>query len=93
MKKVGVVQVTTPQAAVDLAGLPMEATVAMTDVAMATREGLLAFSTAAGLVVMQQMLTAELASIVGRSMPSLAMIGSGTGMGPRPARWCSVAAR
>ena len=31
----------------------------------AMREGLLAFSTAAGLVVMQQMLTAELASIVG----------------------------
>lgn len=65
MKKVPVVQVTTPQAAADLAGLPMQATVAMADVAEAMREGLLAFSTAAGLVVMQQMLTAELASIVG----------------------------
>ena len=31
----------------------------------AMRDGLLAFSTAAGLVVMQQMLTTELASIVG----------------------------
>jgi hypothetical protein len=34
-------------------------------VAAAMREGLLAFSTAAGLVVMQQMLTADLAGIVG----------------------------
>lgn len=65
MKKVPVVRVTTPQAAADLAGLPMQATVAMADVAEAMREGLLAFSTAAGLVVMQQMLTAELTSIVG----------------------------
>ena len=65
MKKVPVVKLTTPDAAAELAGLPMEATVAMADVAAAMREGLLAFSTAAGLVVMQQMLTEELASIVG----------------------------
>src|SRR3954471_7913605 len=65
MKKVPVVKITTPDAAVELAGLPMEATVAMSDVAAAMREGLLALSTAAGLVVMQQMLTEELASIVG----------------------------
>jgi len=65
MKKVPVVQVTTPQAAADLAGLPMQAIVAMADVAVAMREGLLAFSAAAGLVVMQQMLSAELTSIVG----------------------------
>jgi len=64
-KKVPVVKITTPQEAIDLAGLPLEATVAMADVAGAMREGLLAFSTAAGLVVMQQMLAAELASIVG----------------------------
>ena len=63
-KKVPVVKITTPHTA-DLAGLPLEATVAMADVAGAMREGLLAFSTAAGLVVMQQMLVAELASIVG----------------------------
>jgi hypothetical protein len=43
----------------------LEATVAMADVAAAMREGLLAFSTAAGLVVLQQMLTEELAAIVG----------------------------
>ncbi|HLY84445.1 MAG TPA: IS256 family transposase, partial [Acidimicrobiales bacterium] len=56
---------TTPQAAVGLAGVPLEATVAMDEVAAAVRDGLLAFSTAAGLVVMRQMLDAELASIVG----------------------------
>jgi transposase-like protein len=65
MKKVPVVKIATPDAAAELAGLPLEATVAMADVAAAMREGLLAFSTAAGLVVMQQMLTEELASIVG----------------------------
>ena len=65
MKKVPVVRITTPDAAGELAGLPLAATVAMADVATAMREGLLAFSTAAGLVVMQQMLTEELASIVG----------------------------
>jgi transposase-like protein len=65
MKKVPVVKFTTPHVAAELAGLPLEATVAMADVAAALREGPLAFSTAAGLVVMQQMLTAELAGIVG----------------------------
>ena len=64
-KKVPVVKFTTPHAAAELAGLPLEATVAMADVAAAMRDGLLAFSTAAGLVVMRQMLDAELASIVG----------------------------
>src|SRR5215204_5563442 len=65
MKKVPVVKITTPDAVGGLAGLPLQATVAMADVAAAMREGLLAFSTAAGLVVMQQMLTEELAAIVG----------------------------
>jgi transposase-like protein len=64
-KKVPVVKITTPDAASELAGLPLSATVAMADVAAAMREGLLAFSTAAGLVVMQQILTEELAGIVG----------------------------
>ncbi|MFT3852442.1 MAG: hypothetical protein QM733_06875 [Ilumatobacteraceae bacterium] len=58
-------KITTPQAAGELAGLPLEATVAMADVAVAMGEGLLALSTAAGLVVMRQMLDAELAGIVG----------------------------
>jgi transposase-like protein len=59
------VKIATPHAAAGLAGLPLEATVAMGDVTAAMRQGLLAFWAAAGLVVMQQMLTAELASIVG----------------------------
>ena len=74
MKKVPVVKIATPDAAAELAGLPLVATVAMADVAAAMREGLLAFSTAAGLVVMQQMLTEELASIVG---PKHARLGAG----------------
>lgn len=64
-QKVPVVKLTTPDEAAELAGLPVEATVAMADVAAAMREGLLAFATSAGLVVMQQMLTGELTSIVG----------------------------
>ena len=72
-KKVPVVRITTPQAA-GLAGLPLEATVAMADVADAMRDGLLAFATAAGLVVMQQMLTEELTGIVG---PKHAKLGAG----------------
>jgi hypothetical protein len=59
------VKITTLDAAAELVGLPLEASVAMADVAAEMSEGLLAFSTAAGLVVMQQMLTAELAGIVG----------------------------
>ncbi len=44
MKKVPVVKITTSDAAGGLPGLPLEATVAMADVAAAMREGLLAFS-------------------------------------------------
>jgi len=73
MKKVPVVKITTPDAAVELAGLPVEATVAIGDVSAALRDGLLAFATSAGLVVMRQMLDAELASIVG---PKHAKIGA-----------------
>jgi putative transposase len=64
-KKVPVVKIATPQAAAALEGLPLQATVAMADVAASMREGLLAFATSAGLVVMQQLLTEELTSIVG----------------------------
>jgi putative transposase len=71
-KKVPVVKIATPDAAGELTGLPLEATVAMADVAAAMRQGLLAFSTAAGLVVMQQMLTEELTAIVGPKHAKLA---------------------
>ena len=65
MKKVPVVKITTPDSAAALEGLPFEATVAMGDVADTLREGLFAFAASAGLVVMRQMLDAELAGIVG----------------------------
>jgi putative transposase len=71
-KKVPVVKITASSSATGFAGLPFEATVAMADVAGAMREGLLAFSAAAGLVVMQQMLTAELTGIVGEKHAKLA---------------------
>jgi transposase-like protein len=70
-KKVPVVKFATPQAGAELEGLPLSATVAMADVAAAMKEGLLAFATSAGLVVMQQLLTAELASIVGEKHTKL----------------------
>ena len=70
-KKVPVVEITTPDQAAELEGLPLSATVVMADVAEAMREGLLAFSAAAGLVVMQQMLTDELTSIVGEKHAKL----------------------
>jgi transposase-like protein len=73
-KKVPVVKITTPEAAGALEGLPLHATVAMADVATAMREGLLAFATSAGLVVMQQLLTDELTAIVG---PKHAKLGAG----------------
>jgi putative transposase len=65
MKKVPVVKIATPDEVTALAGVPLEATVAIGDVTAAMREGLLAFAASAGLVVMAQMLEAELAGIVG----------------------------
>ena len=93
-KKVPVVKLTTPDEAAELAGLPVEATVAMAEVAAAMREGLLAFATSAGLVVMQQMLTGELTSIVGAKHAKLAA-GERVGNwhGSTTARSCSAPAR
>ena len=87
MKKVPVVKIASSDTAAALAGLSFDATVAMADVAGAMRDGLLAFSAAAGLVVMQQMLAAELAlRSWATSTPASAPTGSGTGMGPRRGR-------
>ena len=72
-KKVPVVKFATPQSAAELEGLPLSATVAMADVAATMREGLLAFATSAGLVVMHQLLAEELTAIVG---PKHAKLGS-----------------
>jgi putative transposase len=64
-KKIPVVTVAEPAEAARLAGLPLEATIAMADVASTIKEGLLAFASATGLVVMFKMMEAELASTIG----------------------------
>jgi putative transposase len=64
-KKVAVVHVAEAEEAAHLADLPVEATVALAEVAGAIKDGLLAFSAATGLVVMFQMMQAELTERIG----------------------------
>lgn len=64
-KRIPVVTVAEPAAAARLAQLPLEASVAMADVAAAIKDGLLAFASMTGLVVMQQMMEAELTRLLG----------------------------
>lgn len=64
-KKIPVVSVAEPAAAARLASLALEATVAVADVAGAIKDGLLAFASATGLLVMHQMLAAELTERIG----------------------------
>jgi putative transposase len=63
-KKVPVVNVAEVETA-NLAGLPLEATVALADLAGAVKEGLLGFCADVGLMVMSQMLDAEMTARVG----------------------------
>jgi transposase-like protein len=63
-KKVPVVGVAEVETA-DLAGLRLEATVALADLAGAVKEGLLGFCADVGLMVMAQMLDAEMTARVG----------------------------
>jgi putative transposase len=64
-KKVAVVSVAQAEEAARLADLPLEATVALAEVAGAIKDGLLAFASATGLVVMHQMMAAELTERIG----------------------------
>ena len=64
-KKVPVVSVARTPEADQLANLPLEASFALAEVADAMREGLLAFASATGLVVMRQMMETELAERIG----------------------------
>ncbi len=64
-KKLPVVTVARVDEADRLAGLPLEATVALAEVAGALKDGLLAFASATGLVVMRQMMEAELTQAIG----------------------------
>ncbi len=63
-KKVPVVSVAEVETA-NVAGLPLEATVALADLAGAVKEGLLGFCADVGLMVMTQMLEAEMTARVG----------------------------
>ena len=71
-KKVPVVRVDMAEEAARVADLPMEASVALAEVAGAVKEGLLAFASATGLLVMAQMMNAEMESRIG---PKHAKIG------------------
>ncbi|HSH61289.1 MAG TPA: IS256 family transposase, partial [Acidimicrobiales bacterium] len=71
-KKVPVVTVAEPEEAARLAGLSLEATVALADVAGAVKEGLLGFCADVGLVVMRQLMDAELTSRIGPKHAKLA---------------------
>ncbi len=64
-KKVPVVTVAEPEEAARLADLPLEATVALDDVAAAVKEGLLGFCADVGLVVMRQLMDAEMTRRIG----------------------------
>jgi putative transposase len=64
-KKVPVVTVAPAEEAALLADLPLQATVALAEVAGALKDGLLAFAAATGLVVMHQMMEAELTERIG----------------------------
>ncbi len=71
-KKVAVVSVAEAEEAARLADLPLEATVALADVAGAIKDGLLAFASATGLVVMRQMMEAELTKAIGEKHAKVA---------------------
>ena len=64
-KRIPVAPAAEPVAAARLANLPLEASVELADVAGAIKDGLLAFASATGLVVMHQMLEAELTERLG----------------------------
>jgi putative transposase len=71
-KKVPVVTVAEPEGATRLSGLSLEATVALADMASAIKEGLLGLCADAGLMVLAQMLEAEMTDRVGPKHAKLA---------------------
>src|SRR5438093_6950517 len=64
-KKLPVVTVAEREEAMRVAGLPVEATIAMVDVAGAIKEGLLAFCCTAGLLAVSQIMEEEMTAKVG----------------------------
>jgi putative transposase len=86
-KKVAVVKVAPVEEAARLADLPLEATVALAEVAGAIKDGLMAFASATGLVVINQMMAAELTGRIGEKhakIPAAERVGNwhGTTKGP-----------
>ncbi len=84
MKTVPVVRLTDSSDAAALPELAEEVRLALTDVAGAAREGLLAMSVATGLAVMQAMFEAEITEVAGakgKHDPQRAAVRHGTGRG------------
>ena len=65
MKKVPVVRVVAPDVAAIMPGMASETTIALASIAETMREGLLAFTTAAGLAVFRALLDEELTGKIG----------------------------
>ncbi|HET6193559.1 MAG TPA: IS256 family transposase [Trebonia sp.] len=84
MKTVPTVRLVDACDAVALPDLPQEIQLALTDIAGAAREGLLAMSVAAGMAVMQVMFEAEISDVAGpkgKHDPNRAAIRHGSGRG------------
>jgi len=84
MKTVPTIRVADTADAVVLPDLPEEIALAMTDIAGAAREGLLAMSVAAGMAVMQALFEAEIAEVAGpkgKHDPNRAAVRHGSGRG------------
>ena len=84
MKTVPTVRLADTTDAAALSDLPEEVQLAMTDIAGAAREGLLAMSVAAGMAVMQAMFEAEIAGVAGpkgKHDPNRAAVRHGSGSG------------
>ena len=78
------VHVVTQDQAVGVADLPEEISLALADIAVVAREGLLAMSVAAGMAVMQTMFEAEItaaAGVKGKHNPEREAVRHGTGKG------------
>ena len=71
-KKVPVVTVAEPEEAAQLAGLPLQATVALADLAAAVKDGLLGMCVDVGLMVMAQVMDDELTRRIGPKHAKLA---------------------
>jgi putative transposase len=65
MKKVPVVEVVAPDIAAVMSGLPDNVTLALASVAETMREGLMAFTSAAGLAIFRSLLDSELEAKIG----------------------------